>query len=164
MRIGTPAALTVLMDRSLHDGDPEVRHSCIDHLEQAKNPQTVGGYIRYLSSKDNRTINRAAVALGRLQDLAAIPALIESLVTIHKYKVVTGADTNATFSRNGNSGLSFGGGGPKIVRESRQNPDVLRALVALAGEGVNHEYDKRHWKRWYAGQRKRPPRVNTRRD
>ena len=57
---------------------------------------------------------------------------------------------------NGGSGFSTGGGGPKIIEEKIQNPEVLDALTMLT-RSMNTNgfgYDMEAWKRWLATQRK----------
>ena len=42
-------------------------------------------YVNALKSKDNEVVNLAGLALGQLNDPAAISPLIDALVTTHKY-------------------------------------------------------------------------------
>jgi hypothetical protein len=90
-----------------------------------------------------------------MKDQAAVPPLIDALVTNHKYKLTPAGpqgNYSTTFGSNGAGGFSFGGNQPKIVSEDLQNPAVLDALVALTN--ANFNYDKTAWKNWLTTQRK----------
>lgn len=168
--IGTPEAMDVLAARTLEDPVEEVCLSCLDRLKEKKNPRAVNYFIGKLKSKDNAMVNRAAVALKHMGDPAAIGPLVDALVTVHKFKVVSGSggggggggdQYSATFGNNGVSGFGFGGG-PKVISKSLNNRAVLEALVELSG-GVNYGFNVQTWKAWYLQQKKRTG-VNTRRD
>ena len=163
-QIATPAALKTLVDQSLGDADEEVRYSSIDYLVTAKRPEIVGLYIKFLGSKNNREVNRAAFALGRLGNAEAISPLVDALITVHKTKIGGGQEgqIGASFPSNSGGGLSVGGKGPKIVKRSMRNPEVLDALVKLSG-GADFDYDVQAWRYWYAAEQK-PKNVNARRD
>jgi HEAT repeat protein len=118
-----------------------------------------------LQNKDNDLVNQAAWALGQLGDPAAIPALIDAVVTKHRFKVTTGSGPGGIsggFTPQGGGGLQAGGG-VKVIEKELSNRQVLTALVSLVPEGVNFAYDKPAWKNWYA-RRQLAPGVNLRRD
>ncbi len=154
-QIGTPSAIKTLVNRSLVDGDIEVRLSCLDYLVAAAPPGIVGQYVKALVSKSNDEVNRAAVALKMLGDPDAISPLVDSLITVHKTRVGGGQEgqMNATFSPQGDAGLSMGSKRARIVKEDFRNPDVLDALVVLSG-GANFIYDVQAWRVWHSTQRK----------
>ena len=169
-KIESPAAVKVLAHAAMEDDDDELRNVSIDLLKKKKDSATVDYFVNQLRSKDNKMIVRAAVALKELGDASAIGPLIETLVTVHKFK--TGSDsgggTPMSMSFGGqrggsNGGMSFnaGGGGPKIVAQQMFNRPVLEALVTLTG-GVNYQYNVPAWRNWYASQKKAPA-VDTRR-
>ena len=111
-------------------------------------------------------VNQAAWALGRLGDPSAIPALIDAVVTKHRFKVQTGSGPGGIsggFSPQGGGGMQAGGG-VKIIEQEFQNRQVLSALTALVPNGVNFAYDKLAWKNWYAQQQQIAPGTNLRRD
>jgi hypothetical protein len=89
--------------------------------------------------------------------------LIDALMTKHKFKIADGnPDQHSyTFTPQG-GGMSFGGGGPKIITRSLRNPDVLGALTTLSG-GASFDYDQEQWRRWLAAQAKQQM-VDVRRD
>ena len=165
-QIPSPAALKVLVQCSLQDPDNEVRLTAQEYVVKSQAHDAVNMYIVALKSKDNNEVNRAARALGELDNPAAIEPLFDALVTEHKYKVVTGqapGSMTTTFrpGGGGGGGLSFNGDGPKIIKNQQRNPEALNALLVLTGE--NYHYDVSGWKRWYAN-KQRSTTINARRD
>jgi hypothetical protein len=178
-KIANGAALSALIDRSLNDPDGEVFYECLDQVVQHPLPQVTKAYVDALKNEDNRKVNRAAVALGRLNDKSTIEPLIESLVTIHKIVVPgrgggTSDSVTTTFAGSsdgssspnapfGGTGLTVGDGSQTYDRPM-PNEDVLNALVTLSG-GTSFGYDQRAWRYWLAAQRQlAAPRLNSRRD
>jgi hypothetical protein len=162
-QINHQAAVDALVNVSLNDPDPELRVQSLEHLIESGRPGVVGPYIRALKNRDNEIVNRAGAALGQIGDPDAIGPLIDALITNHRY-TISDADPNQqgyTFSPDG-SAFSFGGGGPKVATENVRNPEVLSALVTLAG-GVSFDYDQEQWRRWLAAQAKANA-VDVRRD
>jgi hypothetical protein len=93
-----------------------------------------------------------------MSDPSAIGPLIDALVTIHTYKVVTSnpGGMSAMFSPDGSAGpggLSVGGGGPKYFKRRHQNQQVLDALSALTRQ--NFSFDQVAWRAWNASQQGR---------
>jgi hypothetical protein len=162
-RLDHRLAMDALIDLSLSDAEPEIRHECLERLIKSGRPGLVTPYIRALKDADNEIVNRAGAALGQIGDPDAISALIDALLTRHRFKVGDGNPNQHayTFSPEGGA-FSFGGGGPQIVTQAVRNPDVLSALVALSG-GASFDYDQEQWRRWLAAQAKRDA-VDVRRD
>jgi hypothetical protein len=161
-RLDHRLAVDALVDLSLTDADPEIRHDCLEYLIKSGRPGLLTPYIRALKSADNEIINRAAAALGQIGDGDAIGPLIDALVTRHRFQVGEGNPNQHAYSFSPDSGaFSFGGGGPKFVTESIRNPAVLTALVTLSG--TSFDYDQRQWRRWLAAQAKLNA-VDVRRD
>ena len=105
-------------------------------------------------------INRAAAALGRLDDPRAIAPLIAALVTSHTTVTAgNGGKTSVTFTP-GSGGLALGGG-PKAATSIMQNRSVLEALTTLTDE--NFSWNVAAWRQWLAGQGL-PPETDLRRD
>jgi hypothetical protein len=155
--------LDTLVQLSLEDPDEELRFQCLDFVIRSGKSGIVTPYIRALKSRDNAIINRAGAAIGQIGDREAIGPLIDALVTKHKYRETTGnsADQHAyTFTDGG--GFSFGSAPPKIKNVDVRNPEVLGALVKLAG-GVSFDYDQDQWRTWLAAQAKLNA-VDVRRD
>ena len=163
-QIGTFSALDLLVQVSLEDRDHETRLSAIDELARRKNPEVVNLYVKALKSKDNATINRAALGLAAMEDRSAIAPLIEVLVTTHKFKITQGSQAiSSTFPTGGSGGpggLSMGSKTSVVTRQYANEP-VRDALVKLAG--VNYNFDVDKWKLWLAAQQKEDS-INIRRD
>jgi hypothetical protein len=162
-RLDHRAAIDALVELSLWDPDPEIRHQCLEYLIKSGRRGLVTPYVRALKDKNNEIVNRAGAALGQIGDPSAIGALIDALITKHRFKIADGnPDQHAyTFSPQ-TGGFSFGGGGPKFVTQAMRNPDVLGALVNLSG-GASFDYDQEQWRRWLAAQAKQQA-VDIRRD
>ena len=170
-RIGVPDAIQALAVCSMEDPVEEVRLTCLDNLQKTHSPEVVSYYVGRLRDKDNRKVNLAAVGLRRMKNASAVGPLIDALVTVHKFKIVTSnpGSMSSTFGTGpggsgapGGGGLSVGGG-PKIFDQSMQNRPVLEALIELTGR--NYGFDEQAWKNWYASQKKpETEAVDVRRD
>lgn len=176
--IGTLAAKEALAIRTLVDPVDEVRYTAMDQFQE-KDPDLVTMYLRALRSKDNTIINRAAEGLKKLKHPAAAGALIDSLVTSHKFKVTVGnpGSMSMSFAQpssgmaqsavNPTGGSGFGGigfsagGGTQVVTQIVSNQKVLDALVSLTGE--NFQFNVNQWKFWLSSQ-KSPATAGARRD
>lgn len=152
-RIDTPDSRSVLVALTVNDPNEEVRMSCLDILKEKPDKGVINYLVSRLTPKTstNAQLNNAALALGVLGDKTAIPALIEALVTIHKYTMSSGqsGQTSVGFGGGGNSsggGFSFGES-TQTVKKAHQNEQVLNALKALTG--VNFLYDQTAWQNWY---------------
>jgi hypothetical protein len=162
-RLDHPAAIDALVELSLVDPDPEMRHQSLEYLVKSGRRGLVTPYIRSLKHRDNAIINRAGAALGQIGDRDAMGPLIDALITKHQFKVGEGNPDQYAISFSPQGGVSsFGGGGPKVVTETMRNPDVLAALVQLSG-GTSFDYDQGQWRRWLAAQAKEQA-VDVRRD
>ncbi len=152
-------AVATLTKHALHDADAKIREACLDQLERTRPPFAVAAFIEGLKHDKNAMVNRAALALSRMQDPAATLPLIDALVTEHKHVVMQGGGLRPTFSNQG-SGFSAGGK-PEIKRINQRNEAVLHALAALH-KGVNFGFNQTAWKNWYIAQMTPPP-VHLRR-
>lgn len=181
--IDSPAAHEILVEQSLVDPNTEVRLTALENLAKTKSPAVVNKFVRYLGSKNNAVINRAAVGLLAMGNEKAVGPLIESLISQHKYKVTIGnpgGGIGMTFAQpNGSAGPNPGGfpsvGGSsgglagmsmgsktKIITRYVANESVLEALVSLT-DGPNFGYDVAAWRRWYAA-KQTPASLDARRD
>ena len=145
-----PAAIEKLVQLSLEDPKGEVRQQCLDHLLRVHQPISLTPYVKALKDRNNAIVLRAAEALERIGNAAAISPLIDALVTTHRVTNPNAppGEFNASFSpTGGGAGFSFGGGN-KVYKEDKQNLTVWRALVELS-EGQNFEYNERAWRRWF---------------
>ena len=150
-RIPSGDAFATLVAAALDHGDPETRLAAVERLAALGPAPAAPPLMASLKSPDNARVNRAAEALGRLGEPAALAALIGSLETKHVVMQGDGTppgSTTATFTPSG-GGLSMGGG-PKPVAVVMRNERVLEALVALTGQ--NFSWDAPAWRRWLAAQ------------
>ncbi len=164
-RIGTPDAVRALAVTAIKDPIKEVRLTCLDYLEKKPDPNVTAYFVSRLRAKYNPEVNLAAVALRRVNDPSAIGPLIDALVTVHKFKIITSkpGQTSASFPTGGTpggGGLSVGSA-PKIIKRAFQNQAVLDALASLTRQ--NFEFDQKAWKNWHASQQKRET-LDARRD
>jgi hypothetical protein len=166
-QLDSPIATQTIVAYSL---DPamgrETRAQCLDYLTNGQRSVSIVPYVQALKNKNNKIVNLAGQALGRIGDPAAVSPLIDALVTTHKYQVqpdTGGGGTQFTPSfGSGGGGLSMGGNGPKVISKDEQNESVLQALVKLSGK-QNFEYDEQAWRAWFVDLQMRQH-VNTRRD
>ncbi|MCE9528722.1 MAG: HEAT repeat domain-containing protein [Planctomycetales bacterium] len=142
-------AVQVLVRVSLSDPDEEVYHYCIDKIVRLKIPHVADSFISALKDSSNPVVNRAAMALARIDDATAISPLIDALITIHQRTLpsrVSPDATAASFSADG--GTSFlQNDGPKVIVARVQNQEVLAALTKLTK--TTFGYDQRAWRLWY---------------
>lgn len=164
-RLRSGVASDALTEAAVNDDVEEIRDAAVMELvrDPFRRQRAVQGFIAALKEKDNRLVQRAAKGLARLADPVAIPALIDALITTHKITLPgRGGNIGATFGRGG-SGLNAGGGGPRVVERRVENTEVLIALQATVGEGVNFHFDQARWRQWFAD-RHTPAEIDFRRD
>jgi hypothetical protein len=161
-RLNHQLAVDALVELSLADPDPEVRHDSLEYLVKSGRQGLLTPYVRALRDKDNEIVNRAGAALGQIGDPAAMRPLVEALITQHRASVPqANPDQQAYLFSPQGSGYNFGSPPPPRPQAVR-NPDVLAALVSLSG-GTSFDYDQGQWRRWLAAQAKQPA-VDVRRD
>lgn len=158
------AATGAMVDAALHDDDRAIRERALDYLEKFARASAKAAFLNGLKSKENLTVQRSAVGLGRLKEPDTIPELIEALITEHKVRVGSGGgNMNPVFSSNpqggGLGGLNMGKK-PQYVMVPVKNQAVRDALAALSG--INLEYDKERWTQWHV-QTRTPVAVDLRR-
>ena len=142
-------AVQVLVRTSLADPDEEVYHYCLDKIVRLKVPHVADAFIVALKDSCNPVVNRAAMALARIDDPAAVSPLIDALITIHQRTQpgrLNPAATAATFSADGGTSI-IQNEGPRVIVARVQNQEVLAALTRLTG--TTFGYDQRAWRLWY---------------
>ena len=163
--INSPGARALLAQVALFDPEEEVWLSAVERLAQQPDPQVVKMFIKHLKHPANPVINRAATALGALEDPSAIGPLIESLITVHTYRYrLPVPEYRYSFGRSA-AGSSFSGatGSPeRVERYVFRNEAVRNALIKLTG--VNFDYNLQAWQQWYAAHRRTQVVGNPRRD
>jgi hypothetical protein len=176
--IGNGQAVEALLDASLNDVDEEIFHASLDKIVRLNPPHISAKYVEVLKDENNIRVNRAAYALGRMQDKTVLSPLIDALVTTH-YTVISKRSDNYTTgftnpvlpgAQGGPSssplgGTSFSAGdSTKVIPRSVNNQQVLEALIRLSG-GANFEFNKKAWRYWLANEnRKSAPQFDRRRD
>ena len=147
--IRTSDALQVLVRTALSDDDEEVFHYCVDKIVRLKVPHIADSFIDALKDASNPVVNRAAMALARIDDPSAISPLIDSLITVHQRtlpgRIPPGA-TATTFSSDGGTSV-IQNEGPRIIIARVENQEVLAALTKLTG--TTFGFDQRAWRLWH---------------
>jgi hypothetical protein len=175
--IGGPQAIETLLNTSLQDGDEEIFHASLDKIVRINPPHVAAKYAEALKDENNIRINRAAYALGRLQDKSVLSPLIDALITTHYTVIPKGADNYTTgfaspvlsgpqagSPSSPLGGTSFSAGGEtKVIPHTVNNQQVLDALIRLGG--ANFGFDQRAWRYWLANEnRKAAPQLNWRKE
>lgn len=178
-QIPSESAVAALVNQSLRDSDYRLRYEASDAITPDEYEVAMRYYVQALDSAYNVAVTRAAAALEEIGDERVVPALIDALITAHKYRIRV-PDNSGIYSF-GTDG-SFGNANqialpPEIELQLRtgQLPygveilpplDVHRrtrlvtierahknsqVLSALANlTGENFGYDKRAWGLWWA--------------
>lgn len=153
--IDTAESAQALVYASLNDPDEEIFYYCVDRLVQMKQHRVVDAYIDALRDPRNETVNKAAVALGRLNERSAVSPLIDALITTHTLVKPSQYAPDATaVSFNHTTGTSMMKNDSAHVYITRiQNQHVLHTLSQLSG-GSNFGFDQRAWRYWYAQEKR----------
>ncbi|MGI8982410.1 MAG: HEAT repeat domain-containing protein [Pirellulaceae bacterium] len=155
---------TALIKIAMKDPDPEMSDKCLDVLREQRSQQALLTFVKGLTSKDNRVVNRSAQCAQRLGDPAATVPLIDALVTTHEFIIQSGqpGQMSAGFSGNDGGLGSFSmGEKPKKISRHLNNDAVLNALTSLH-QGVNFNFNEPAWRAWYIESHTSPD-VNLRR-
>ena len=120
----------------------------LDYLKQDdfSQKQVATLLTRFLVSKNNADVQRAAYALGELGSTSAILALAKALQTKH---LISPGNNNTGAQRvQGNAGgESFGFGGSKPVSRVFNNEEVLGALKKITGQDFG--YSEAAYQKWF---------------
>lgn len=152
--IETQDAVQVLVRTSLSDSDEEIFHYCLDQIMRLKPPHIADSFIAALHNTSNPVVNRAAAALGRIEDPSAIAPLIDALITVHQRTLpskISPDATAASFSADGGT-MFIHNDGPRVIVARIQNQQVLETLSSLSG--VTFGYDQKAWRLWYDQERR----------
>jgi len=169
--------VAALVQQSLYDTDYEIRYAALNGISKDQYAIAVPYFIRELGNESVVVVRRAADGLQRVGDERAIPALVNALVTTHRYKVrVRDTSGSIGFTPGGSFGTPQPTLPPQIeamlrtgqlpngvivtepeqrvrtkvvtVKYNHQNRQVLAALQRLTG--ASHGYSKRDWLLWLA--------------
>ena len=124
-KIGGEKTVTPLVYQMLQDQIDFVRLAAARAVDEAHHADAAANLVRALKHDLNTIVNRAAAALALLGDESHVPALIDALVTRHKYRVWTPEASNSVSI--GPSGQMQGGN-----VASNLPPDV--AVMILTGQ------------------------------
>lgn len=153
-RIGNGVSLRTLVDLAMGSATDQYQELALEQLKKGKHPDIVMLIAGELKSKDNRRVNRAGYALGELGDPSVIPAMIDSLITKHKFQISSG-DNGQMSAGFGSGGSGFSAGGKaQIIEQALENFQVLTALNKLTGQ--NFDYNQAGWRTWYEANRAKP--------
>jgi hypothetical protein len=161
--IATGEATNYLVQAALGDPDDEIFHYAINRIVRQQLPHIADPFIAALKDTSNFRVNRAAMALARIEDKSAISPLIDALVTTHA-RVLPGSpgsgpdSTSTTFSSQGTSMKK--NEGPHVVVARIQNQAVLDALTHLSG-GSSFGFDPRAGRYWHAQENQSQPTTPT---
>ncbi len=169
-----------LVTQSLHDVDYLVRFAALDAIDETRRDAALPYYLQGLRNELNDVVRRAGQGLERTGDERAIPDLVKSLITTHRYRIQVRDDTpSIAFSTAG----TFGPGGTplppdveaalrtgalpfgvNVIDQSRpvrmktitvavnhENPEVLSALRKITGQSFG--FDERTWRLWWAAKK-----------
>ena len=102
-QIDSDKALAPLVAQSLQDVSSDLRQLAVRGVQRKDYSQAIPVYLKGLKHDLNIIVNRSAFALGEMGDETVIAALIDALVTKHKYRVTVNDPTQQTpgFSTNG---------------------------------------------------------------
>jgi len=171
-QIDDPRATKVLVSVCLDNPDIEVFYASLEEVLPRKSPAVVKLLVKTLRTEDNQRVNRAAHALGKLNDPTTIVPLIDALVTEHiiQNPSFAGRSPGATttgilYGPNDDIGTPIASfGEPKYVRVRVPNHEALAALVEIGGGG-SFGFDQQAWRAWHAVfEKQQTMRLNTRRD
>lgn len=125
-------AAKALVKLVLRDNNPEVRFAALQGIPESQFEAVQPLFIKELRNENNAVVCRAGQALSRVGDERAVPNLIESLVTTHRYQVRVpgnGAPTY-TFAADG-SGMMQSGGLPPDIEAGLRTGQYPNGVVVV---------------------------------
>lgn len=140
----TTSAIQGLVTAVMDDGSD----IALDYLlqDEFNRNTTATFFTKFLTSKNNRVVQRAGFALGELEASSAILALSQALVTKHQ---ATAASNNsgATRTQGAAGGESFEFGNREATFRNVRNEAVLGALRKITGQDFS--FSKEAYQKWY---------------
>lgn len=176
IKIGGEKSFAGLVKMTLFDESPEVRAAAIEGIGRDHYQRAQVAFIQGLRSDQNSIVCHAAAALGRVGDKNSVPPLIEALITVHTYQVVSDVPLHQTYTFNAdgsqvNTNQSLPPSVIAAVRTGQMNAPIIvpsevqapRKTVTVRVEQYNAEalaslekiteqdfgYDKRAWNLWW---------------
>lgn len=126
--IGGPEAALGLVERYLFDGSETVRQQSLLLIPPDQHAAVLPKLVKALKDDSNHVVRRAGAALGMFGNPAAVPALIEALVTSHKYQVPVRSRGSIGFGYTPNGQVGMVPPGASSVLP----PEI--AMLAAAGQ------------------------------
>lgn len=143
-------AVEALVRGGLEETDETVREACLNELIEYGSDSAVATYLQYLSSNDNKLVNRAARALTWFPDRELVLTYIDALVTTHKAELAPGPGMQVGFG-SGGGGMQMGGK-KQVQVDQVQNPAALTLLKTVMPD-VDYGYDEQAWRNYIASRR-----------
>lgn len=143
-------SVEALVRAGLEESDEAIREAALNELVEYGSDSAVATYLQYLTSNDNKLVNRAASALTWFPDRELVLTYIDALVTSHKTELAPGPGMQVGFG-DGGGGLQMGGK-KKVQVERVKNPAAL-TLVKSVVPDVDYGYDEQAWRNYIASQR-----------
>ncbi|MDB4679002.1 HEAT repeat domain-containing protein [Rhodopirellula sp.] len=143
-------SVEALVRAGLEESDDVIREAALTELVEYGSDSAIATYVQYLTSNDNKTVNRAARCLTWFPETERAITYIKSLVTTHQQEVGATPGMQVGFGESG-GGLQMGGKQTPRV-ERRTNPSVLTLVQSVIPE-VDFGYDEKAWLNYIASQR-----------
>ena len=111
------AAATGIVNHLLLDSDRSVRQEAAQALPTEQYEHALPLLIQALRHESNEVVARAGTMLGIIGDEAAVPALIDALVTTHRYRIEVPANDGITIGQtaDGRLGMMDGQAASNVV-------------------------------------------------
>ncbi len=166
---------------SLRDKDQEVRYAALNGIPGDQQAAAIPVFLRGLKNELNAVVRRAAIGLSRVGSEEVVAALVDALVTSHRYRVrVPAKGQSVSFNADGSTTtqsllppdveaalrtgqLPYGVQVHQpqltkkpmrtvIIKREHRNQEVLVALQKITGR--NFGYNERTWHLWANSQKK----------
>ncbi|MFO1093860.1 MAG: hypothetical protein U0992_11195 [Planctomycetaceae bacterium] len=158
-----PKPVEPLVCLSIYDGEHDIRVAARGAIQPEQRRLAQELYVRelqkaaaYADGESNRLVRRAAVGMGEVGDMSAVPALVWALAT-RRYIVMQTLSTKArgTYAviylpPGSEPDPHIGAHYHPCQTECVANPEVLDALKKITGQDFG--FDKRAWAAWWREQ------------
>jgi len=168
--------VSALVEQSLHDPEYEIRYAALNGIADEHAAQARELFVRALRHDSNAVVCRAGIGLQRVGDQSVVLALIDAVVTRHRYRVRVPESNSISVNKDGTAatgtqalpvelqaairsgqfpnGVVVQGTPEPVVRtrivqvvQDHRNEEVHTALRKLTGK--NFGFDKRTWRLWW---------------
>jgi len=157
-----PQPVEPLVRLSIYDSEHDIRIAARGAIQPEQRRVAQEVYVRelqkaasYADVESNRAVRRAAVGIGEVGDMSAVPALVWALST-RRYRVIQTRRINGeqvdiylppgTMDADPHIGAFW----HPCQKECVANPEVLDALKKITGQDFG--FDKRAWAAWWKTQ------------